>query len=202
MQVGAGPFRYGEEGEERSTGDFSIDIHPVTNGHYAEFLAATGYPTAPDHFLGRSPPPGLEDHPVTHVSWYDAFLYARWAGKLLPTEAEWEKAASWEPGTGRQRVFPWGDTFDPALCNTLASGSGGTTPVGKYPLGQSPVGCLDMAGNVLEWCDAWVEGNRERRVLRGGAWSTIEAGARCTYRGAYLPDDRGHDVGFRCVSYP
>ncbi len=123
--------------------------------------------------------PGKEAHPVVNVSWYQSRNYARWAAMRLLTEAEWEKAASWESvnsdqssgnsgqlsvlrklasmvseqaAGGKKRVYPWGDEFDKNRCNTNESGIGTTTPVGQYsPQGDSPYGCADMAGNVWEW---------------------------------------------------
>jgi formylglycine-generating enzyme required for sulfatase activity len=152
--------------------DYYLSKTPVTNAQYAAFVNATSH-RAPDHWLGLASPPDKMDHPVVNVSWYDALDYCRWLSEVsgkpyrLPSEAEWEKAASWEErrptvgggrpamdaggSTGWKRRYPWGDVFNSGRCNTKESGIGGTTPVGAYPQGASPYGLLDMAGNVYEW---------------------------------------------------
>jgi len=140
---------------------FYIGKYPVTNAEYKRYIDD----------LGRAfqVPQGKDNHPVVEVAWYDARDYCFWAGMRLLTEAEWEKAASWESpplqspptlsgkptglgGLGRKRVYPWGDKFHKTKCNTSESGVGTTTPVGQHsPHGDSPCGCADMAGNVWEW---------------------------------------------------
>lgn len=129
---------------------FAIDRFPVTNAQYLRFCRSTGQP-APAHWGGNMPSAALLEHPVTHVSKADAEAYAAWAGKRLPTELEWEKAARGTDG----RAFPWGDAFDPAACqwNRANTGHGpGTAPVNAHPRGASPYGVMDMVGNVAEWC--------------------------------------------------
>ncbi len=169
--------------------DHWIGKYPVTVAQFAAFVAATGYKTTAEqrgygwNWVGREwkqiegahwrQPRGPEsdvasknDHPVTQVSWHDAAAFCEWAGRVtgrtvrLPTEAEWEKAASWRPGDpaartpgnpGRKLLYPWGDEPPTAqLCN-FNMNVGDTTPVGSYPAGASPCGALDMAGNVWEW---------------------------------------------------
>ncbi len=187
---------------------FRIDKYPVTNAQYKRFVDATGR-EPPAHWKDGTYPPDKAIHPVVNVTWHDAVAYAEWAGKRLPTETEWEKAARGADG----RVYPWGDEFDKDKCNTKESGIKDTTPVGQYsPGGDSPYGCCDMAGNVWEWTssikksypydpedgreDADASGNR---VLRGGSWDLISDWARSAYRVHVVPSYRLINGGFRCV---
>lgn len=124
---------------------YKIDKYPITNAQYALFVASTGH-KAPLHWVNGKIPPGLELHPVTMVTWYDAKDYATWAGKRLPTEAEWERAARGTDG----RRWPWGNKMDPSRLNTYAQ-VGSTTKVTDYPSGASPDGVMDMAGDVSDW---------------------------------------------------
>ena len=127
---------------------FKIDKHEVTNAEYARFVAETNHRPPLNWSKGKFDA-GYEMHPVTMVTWFDARDYCAWEGKRLPTEAEWEKAARGTDG----RRWPWGDRMDVKRLNTYYS-VGSTTPVGSYPLGASPYGALDMAGNVAEWVDS------------------------------------------------
>ena len=146
---------------------FWIDIYPVTNGRYARFLAAGGYDQphwwSPEGWAwkcrrridrpacwGQAGWDG-PDQPVAGVSWYEADAYARWAGRRLPTDAEWEKAARGTDG----RRYPWGDDWPTGHLVNFDLQVGRTTPVGLYPEAVSPYGCLDMAGNVNNWTSDW-----------------------------------------------
>jgi len=199
---------------------FYIDRYPVTNEEYKRFVDATGHP-APCYDVDwaepydynwdpeeRTPPRGKEKHPVVLVSWEDARAYAAWAGKRLPTEAEWERAARGADG----RRWPWGNRFVAGRCNTKESGAGSTTPVGQYsPEGDSLEGVGDMVGNVWEWTSSLFrpypydanDGRESQeadgwRTLRGGSWRNDLDRARCTARldGDFL---FFNNVGFRCV---
>jgi formylglycine-generating enzyme required for sulfatase activity len=186
-------FLYGDEKKKVTLPEFWIDKTPVTNAEYARFVADTGH-EPPRHWKGKTPPQKIADHPVTYVSWHDAVAYAEWAGKRLPTEEEWEKAARGSDG----RVYPWGDGFDKNRCNTKESGIGKTTPVGQYsPQGDSPYGCVDMAGNVWEWTAS--DYDKNRKVVRGGSWGYLQQDARCSARNGGNPRGRFYGRGFRCA---
>ncbi|NIM92235.1 MAG: SUMF1/EgtB/PvdO family nonheme iron enzyme [Anaerolineales bacterium] len=193
--------------------DYWIDQTPVTNAHYQICVDAGACPPPTDCDWG-DPTYGdesKEDHPVVCLSWDEARAYCEWVGGTLPTEAQWEKAAR---GTDL-REYPWGDTFDTALCNTDESAIGETTPVGFYsPIGDSPYGLVDMAGNVWEWVIDWYDigyypespknnpqgpqGGRWRS-LRGGSYYGDYCNARTAYRYYDVPYGSGAGVGFRCV---
>jgi sulfatase modifying factor 1 len=220
-----GEYILGAEGElplqiARLAEGFFIARAPVTVAEFARFVEATGYRTTAEE-QGRSrawtgtewewvegadwrhpqgPGSGVEgamDHPVVHVSWYDAVAYAEWAGLRLPTEEDWEKAARGTDG----REYPWGDVFDESRCNTSESGIGATTAVGDYsPDGDSPYKCVDMAGNVWEWTSSEYGSSSDIRVLRGGSWYFNLNDARGSYRLGYRPDYSYGCIGFRCVS--
>jgi len=189
---------------------FYIDEHEVTNAEFARFLRETGYrPKEATSFLkhwhGVAPPAELADHPVVYVDLEDARAYARWAGKRLPSELEWQRAAQGDDG----RKWPWGNEFDPSRCN----GSGkGTTPATAYPQGRSPFGCYDMAGNVWEWTESErSDGHTRFCIIRGGSYYRaegsvwfVEGGPQpCTSHTKFIlmyPGlDRCSTIGFRCV---
>jgi formylglycine-generating enzyme required for sulfatase activity len=191
--IPAGEFLYGKKKKKVILPEFWIDKTPVTNAEYARFVADTGH-KPPKHWKGKTTPKSITDHPVTYVSWHEAVAYGEWAGKRLPTEEEWEKAARGSNG----REYPWGNGFDPNRCNTVESGVGKTTPVGQHsPQGDSPYGCVDMAGNVWEWTASDYDYNS--KVLRGGSWFGNRRGAICSCRGRDDPRDGYDDVGFRCA---
>jgi formylglycine-generating enzyme required for sulfatase activity len=221
--IPAGPFTRGtdnrlpDEGPQHSMNvdAFYIDRYEVTNQQYETFNNATNR-ASPSHFRNRTYPEGKADHPVTFVSWDDAEAYCKWAGKRLPTDVEWEKAARGPDG----RIFPWGDSFDPGYANTPGHWQdlhqdGDTTPVGAFPAGASPYGVYDMAGNVWEWTASWYQpypGNthptenygEHYKVLKGGSWwdcSFYHCGisAPSYNRAFFLPSTRNKSFGFRCA---
>ena len=208
--IKAGGFLCGDEKKPTLIEtDFQIDIYPVTNAQFAQFIDAKGYAKdelwseaglrwrnenkigAPDYWDDERW--NQSDHPVVGVSWYEADAFARWAGKTLPTEIQWERAARGTDG----RQYPWGEAFDKERCNTREAGVGQTTRVTLYPNGVSPEGCYDMAGNVWEWTSSAHEDGGY--VLRGGCWGGDGDDARCANRGWFNPLVRFDDVGFRCA---
>lgn len=154
--------------------------------------------------------------PVVHVNWYEAEAYGRWAGRRLPTEAEWEMAATLDPVTGRKRRFPWGDEPPTPARANLDYGAGGPIDVRALPDGDSAVGCRQMIGNVWEWvddtfepypgfvCDPYKEYSApyfgQKKVLRGGAWPTRSRLIRSTWRNFYMRHRRNIWAGFRTVA--
>ena len=223
---------------------FWIDTTPVTNRAYIEFVDVGGYDDprwwssdgwkwrqeaalAHPQFwsqeqgswtrkrFGREE--SLPPHePVQHVCWYEADAYARWSGKRLPTEAEWEKAASWDPTTQRKLRYPWGDAEPTAERANLGVRRFGPAPVGTYPEGASPWGCQQMLGDVWEWTasdfrpypgftpfpyDEYsnVFYGPDYKVLRGGSWATQPAAMRSTFRNWDFPIRRQIFAGFRCA---
>jgi formylglycine-generating enzyme required for sulfatase activity len=211
VYVPPGPFIYGAESESNLTvasikKGFWIDRQPVTNRQFCDFLIAQGNREEGgvawlDHKSSRinkkfKPKAGYEQHPVTGVSWSGAAAYAAWAGKRLPTEQEWEKAARGIDG----RQYPWGEEFATQRCNADESGIKDTTPVGQFgEAGRSVYGCDDMAGNVWEWTASLWRDGEEARVVRGGSWGDVHGLAACTCRGIGSPDFRDLDLGFRCA---
>ena len=155
-------------------------------------------------------------HPVVHVNWYEAQAYCRWAGRRLPTEAEWEVAATFDPLTGRKRRFPWGNDPPSSERANLDYRAAGTVDVRALPDGDSPVGCRQMIGNVWEWVadtfrpypgyvrDPYKEYSEpyfgQKNVLRGGCWTTRSRLIRSTWRNFYKCHRRNIFAGFRTVA--
>ena len=207
------PALHGRQAFEREVvlPPFAIDLTPVTNAQYAQFLLASGYQPRDAasflrHWVEGAPPPGREDHPVVHVDLDDARAYARWAGKRLPTEEEWQYAAQGSD----QRRYPWGNDWKADCCND--GQSGGTTPVMAFPAGQSPFGVYDLCGNVWEWTESERRDGRTRSaILRGGsfyrrggsAWYFDEGPQPVTFAAKLLLHwpglDRCANIGFRCA---
>jgi len=174
---------------------YRMDVYPTTNLDYERFIHATGHQPPQDWPDGRSPS-GLHDHPVVWVTWHDAMAYARWAGKALPTAAQWEKAARGPKG----RVYPWGSDPTAAKCNTAESGIGGTTPVTRYQSGVSPYGVFDLCGNVWEWCATPGTDGPTRYQLKGSAFSSPFERAAPSLQNAANSTMRDNDTGFRCIA--
>jgi gamma-glutamyl hercynylcysteine S-oxide synthase len=224
---------------------FRIDRFPVTNGDFLAFMADGGYSReelwsrdgwdwnmtfgtgAPEYWFDQERSwftrryglvvPVEPQLPVAHVCYFEADAYARWAGKRLPTEAEWEVAAGWDPAESRQRRFPWGDAPPtPELAN-LDQALFGATAIGAYPKGASGFGCEQMLGDVWEWTssdflpypgfEAFPYSEYSEpffgstfKVLRGGSWATRPRVARNTFRNWDHPIKRQIFAGLRCAA--
>lgn len=223
---------------------FEIDAAPVTNGAFADFVTDHGYEraelwsnagrawlgdsgaTSPKHWTRNADGwttrsmdvvmPIPNGHPVCHVCYHEAEAYARWAGKRLPTEYEWEIAASWNPYTSSAQAFPWGAEEPNALLANVDQLVFGTAPVGAYEHNVSPLGCYGMIGDVWEWTSSNFVGypgfaafpypeyseaffGSEYKVLRGGSWATRPGATRNTFRNWDYPIRRQIFSGFRCA---
>ena len=200
---------------------YDITRTPITNRHYAGFVAETNYPvpdvgrstwqsyglihpyerTRPFAWAGGRPPPGRDDHPVVLVSHDDAEAYAEWLSARtgrrwrLPSETEWEKAARGVDG----RVFPWGSAWDPARLNSHDRGPFDTLPVGRFPTGASPFGLLDAAGQVYEWTAT--PAGAGRFFVKGGSWDDKGCGVCRPAARHARPEDLKHIlIGFRLAA--
>ncbi|WP_224373147.1 ergothioneine biosynthesis protein EgtB [Hyalangium versicolor] len=222
---------------------FLLDAHPVTNGDYLVFVEAGGYEDPrwwhpkgwefiqaeglrhPQFWLPQGQhvwlrrrfgwiEPLPKDEPVQHVCWYEADAYARWAGKRLPTEPEWEKAAQGSDGTPREH--PWGDVAPASEQANLSGDTWGPSPVGSYPQGRSADGVWGLLGDVWEWTASDFGGyagfrafpyreysevffGSEYKVLRGGAWASSPVAVRNSFRNWDYPIRRQIFAGFRCA---
>ena len=204
--------RWADEGPEHTVylNGFYIDKFEVTNARYLKFARTTGRQVPLDR-SGRRIPPGKDLHPVTYVTFFDANAYCHWAGRRLPTDKEWEKAARGTDG----RWFPWGNDFDATKANVPQLKLGDTTPVGQFPKGNSPYGVSDLSGNVWEWTSSWYKaypGNnrptenygQKYRVLKGGSWIHC-SGYKCGIsapnfnRSFFHPATKNSGFGFRCA---
>ncbi len=192
-----GAFQLGETAKSVEVKPFAMSIYPVTNREYEEF--------DPSHHKQRNEYSDQGNQPVVNVSWDDAVHYCQWMSEKtgenyrLPTEAEWEFAAS----GGGQRQYPWGNEEPgPKRANYNKSKIGKTTPVGSYPLGATPEGLFDMAGNVWEWCDDWYDERRGGHVVRGGSFDNYRLNLRCAARYWFYPSYRNVNWGFRVVRGP
>lgn len=241
IEIPAGEFEMGNDSidaldNERSRhrvylDTYWIDRYPVTCKEYRMFIEAGGYQNSEwwsaqgwqwlqEHPVAQplywSDATTWDNHPVCGISYYEAEAYARFVGKQLPTEAQWEKAASWDAATRRCQTYPWGDAEPNAHQCNHNNAVGRTTPVNAYPLGQSVYGCYDMLGNVWEWTSSWFDGyegfvaypyrgysqtyfDRQHRVLKGGSWATCPWAMRSSFRNWYYPGIRQILAGFRCA---
>ncbi|MCB9423005.1 MAG: SUMF1/EgtB/PvdO family nonheme iron enzyme [Ardenticatenaceae bacterium] len=243
LYMEGGVFRMGnDEGENNEKPSKLVHLDPyfideteVTNGQYAQCVAAgacqpprSNLATYHDAYYGSS---AYDDYPVIQVSWYDAQTFCEWRDARLPSEAEWEKAAGYDPVQSLKYHYPWGDVFDGTKLNycdagcrldkrdaSVNDGHQDTAPVGSYPDGRSPIGLYDMAGNVMEWVDDWYDPHAyadmtdtnprgplegEFKTLRGGSWLSDKDEVTVTVRGSFDPTVARANLGFRCaVSSP
>jgi len=215
IYVPAGTFIMGNDRDDHAQPqrDVTIDAfwiakYDVTVAQFRDYCTATKYAF---DWGANKPKWGWSDkYPMVNVTWSEARAYCQWAGGDLPTEAQWEKAARGADG----RTYPWGNTWDPTKlrCSTESvEQAGSPVSVGRYPKGMSPYGCMDMAGNVFQWCLDWygpydrsvftnptgpTSGNE--RVLRGGCWANPWTDSfQCASRFAFDPSFRYYTYGFR-----
>jgi len=213
---------------------FLLDVHCVTNARFQKFVDAGGYDALecwPEEIwphlielkdLTGQPAPRLwrnarhderlADHPVVGVSWYEAQAFALWIGQRLPSEAEWQMAASWHinSSTDIMRRFPWGDAMDNTRCNIWSSRHSGTVPVGEYPNGSAPNQVRQLVGNIWEWTDTEyaiaddvgrpIVGEMPMHVVRGGAFDTyFETQSANYFRTGQIALARTYNTGVRCA---
>jgi formylglycine-generating enzyme required for sulfatase activity len=211
---------------------FYIDETEVTNSQYAQCVAASACdpPRSPnatyhDAYYGSN---AFDDYPVIFVNWYDAQTFCEWREARLPSETEWEKAASFDPGQLLKLRYPWGDAFDGTKLNfcdvncpaerhdlSVNDGHRDTAPVGSYGVGRSPIGIYDMAGNVMEWVQDWYDPRTYQNVsdtnplgpadgqfksIRGGSWLSAMAEVATTARTSFDPLVARANLGFRCAT--
>jgi formylglycine-generating enzyme required for sulfatase activity len=221
--IPAGEFTMGHKGNydtlpvrRLNVPAFYIDKYEVTNKRYKRFIDATSYkvPWSQEPAVAafiwdwqkRMYPEGKGDDPVVLVNWEDAQAFCRWAGKRIPTEAEWEKAARGVDG----KAYPWGNDWASGKTNTLESGLKQTAPFGTFKEDVSEYGVHDLAGNVSEWVEEWFapypgnpmtsyEERNKYRVLRGGSWDYAHSIANGHHRQYALPQSQMAAIGFRCV---
>lgn len=196
-------------------GTFFMDTYQVSVSQYARFLDATSQEAPPDwSIMNRSQ---HQKRPIANVDWPEAKAYCTWAGKRLPTEAEWEKAARGTDG----RTYPWGNEHPTKFFANVSrdnwNNHGALTAVGTFEGGKSPYGIYDMAGNVWEWVNDWYDPDYyktspsknptgpsmgESKVIRGGSWGSRPDALRSSNREIHSPSIRGLGTGFRCAKTP
>jgi len=205
--------------------DFYMDKYEVTNKEYAYFLNSFENPDTKNWIKLDDERSGIifsdnrykvkegrENYPVAGITWYGADVFSSWAGKRLPTEAEWEKAAR----GADERIYPWGMEWDPLMCaNSCEGGCASIMPAGSFSTGAGPYGVMDMAGNVWEWCADWYDSKYYNespyedpkgpaegkfKVMRGGSWFySSPSKFRCTMRSGRDLKCNFFNIGFRCV---
>jgi iron(II)-dependent oxidoreductase len=222
------------EQERAAVKAFYMDRCAVTNADFGEFVAAGAYSDpacwprqilpllltfvdssgvpGPRYWSRGRPPAGQERHPVVGISWYEAWAYATWVGKRLPSPAEWQRAATWleDSRSGKQPRYPWGNAFRPELANLAEGGRDGTVPVDEYHAGCTPNGIHQLTGNTWEWVADLFDCGGDRPGLRfafsevmgeirGGAFDTYFAShGTAQFRSGQPLLYRGPNVGFRC----
>jgi len=223
--------------------DYKIDTFPITNQQFMEFVKDGGYENykywlsdgwekvktnkwnAPMYWEKIKGEWNVRDflginkinpnQPVCHVSYYEADAYCKWAGKRLPTEAEWEKAACWNEEKQEKTTYPWGNELPTDdKCNLLESHFWGCSEIGSFPSGVSHLGCQQMIGDVWEWTSSEFTGYpgfktgfdeyndkwfTNQKVLRGGSFGTPKMSIRASYRNFFRLDERWLFSGFRCA---
>lgn len=221
--IGAGEFTMGHKDSydtlpvrRMNLPAFYIDKYEVTNKRYKRFIDATGYkvPWSQESAVAayiwdwqkRMYPQGKGDDPVVLVNWEDAKAFCAWAGKSLPTEAQWEKAARGVNG----KPYPWGNIWEAKKANTSESGVKQTAPFGSFTDDVSEYGVHDLAGNISEWVEEWFapypgnpmtnyEERNKYKILRGGSWDYANSIANGYHRQYALPQSQMTAIGFRCV---
>ncbi len=186
---------------------FYLDSHETTNEEYAVFVKAAKH-RVPYNWVKGEVPKGKEKLPVAAVDWNDACAYCKWAGKRLPTEAEWERAAR---GISEGKTYPWGD-HDPTKKDACYDTLKGPCEVGKFA--PNYFGLYDIAGNVWEWTSDYYEREwyarspsknpmgpetGQYRVIRGGSWADVVKYLTCSYRSWARPLERSPNIGIRCA---
>jgi len=208
-------FNDAEPVAEVTLSPYYMDITEVTNRAYATCVVA-GTCTTPKNTEFYNDP-AFADHPVVFVSWEQSGTFCQRAGKRLPTEAQWEKAARWDPNAKKSNVWPWGDGFEVGRANTASAGQNGTSIVGKFAQDRSAFGIQDMAGNVSEWTSDWYfKGfaglptlnptgpasqplSKPFRTVHGGSFQALASYARSGQRYDMPPQTAASWIGFRCV---
>ena len=219
---------------------FYIDATEVTNAAYALFLNEIGDERGCEGHACLVPGSRVQrqgnvyqvdvdfaEHPVHSVTWYGAAVYCRWRGGRLPTEAEWEMAASWQADGNSKSLYPWGNVFEGGLTNSCDAscnqaqangayddGYAETAPVTSFPMGSSPIGAYDMGGNVWEWAADWFNpryyafspeqnpqgpSEGQGRALRGGSWFDSGVFTATVFRTGLAPHESNDSIGFRCA---